>query len=476
MKRFRDLSIAQRLAAMFALAALLVFTLVGITLYKVLQTQIVRYQHAELETKLRYVAGSVAMCDMRDRWYKVQDKVENLTSSDRSTRIWVWSGDASFRIGENTPKVEPARYKADRGMGRLWLKGSSAPYRTLEEVIPARGERPPVRLWIGIDSWPYAAALRTFAWALVALGVVGTALVALLGHWIARVGLRPLQRLSGQAQTLSPSNLSQRLQPTDLPPELGHLTGAFNGALDRLEAAYTRLDAFNADVAHELRTPLTNLMGQTQVALSRPREVAQLEDVLQSNLEELERMRGIVNDMLFLSRADQGDIALDRVCVPLAEEVAKTGEFLEYLLEEAGMRLRVDGAADAWIDTSLFRRAMTNLLHNAVQHATPGSEIVVELREGVGDANASECGTGASVAVRNHGSSVASEHLVRMFDRFYRVDAAREHRGERHHGLGLSIVKAIAAMHGGDVFANSDEGTTTVGFSLAAPVGGNVRA
>jgi two-component system heavy metal sensor histidine kinase CusS len=201
-------------------------------------------------------------------------------------------------------------------------------------------------------------------------------------------------------------------------------------------------------------------MGQTQVALSRPREAAQLEDVLQSNLEELERMRCIVNDMLFLSRADQGDIALDRVCVALADEVAKTGEFLEYLLEEAGMRLRIDGTADAWIDTALFRRAMTNLLHNAVQHATPGSEIVVELGNG---------GEGARVAVRNQGSSVASEHLVRMFDRFYRVDAAREHRGERHHGLGLSIVKAIAVLHGGEVFANSEEGATTVGFSLAAP-------
>ncbi|MBM7093882.1 two-component sensor histidine kinase, partial [Streptomyces sp. S12] len=116
---------------------------------------------------------------------------------------------------------------------------------------------------------------------------------------------------------------------------LGRLTDAFNGALDRLEAAYTRLEAFNADVAHELRTPLTNLMGQTQVALQRPREAQRLTEVLTSNLEELERMRGIVNDMLFLSRAGQGDIALDRVCVPLATEVAKTGEFLEYLLEEA---------------------------------------------------------------------------------------------------------------------------------------------
>lgn len=467
MKRWRELAIAQRLAAMFAGAALLVFALVGLALYQVLENQVLRYQHAELETKLRYVAGSVGACDLRERWYKVEDKVESLVSSDRSTKIWAWSDSALFRIGPGVPKVEPARAAADRGMGRLWLADSDAPYRVLEQHVPAKGERPPVRVWVGIDSQPYRAALRSFALALIALGLVGTVLVALLGHWIARVGLRPLERLSSQAQRLSPSKLSQRLQPTDLPPELGHLTGAFNGALDRLEAAYTRLDAFNADVAHELRTPLTNLMGQTQVALQRPREAERLTEVLTSNLEELERMRGIVNDMLFLSRAGQGDIALDRVCVPLAAEVAKTGEFLEYLLEEAGMRLRIDGAAEAWIDTSLFRRAMTNLLHNAVQHATPGSEIVVEVRGGEGAAG--DCGNGASVAVRNQGRGVEPQHLARMFDRFYRVDAAREHRGERHHGLGLSIVKAIASLHGGTVFAASADGQTTVGFSLAPP-------
>ncbi|QWP75976.1 heavy metal sensor histidine kinase [Lysobacter sp. K5869] len=467
MKSWRELAIAHRLAAMFAGAALLVFALVGGILYQLLENQVARYQHAELETKLHYVANSVAVCDLRERWYKVEDKVEGLTSSDRSTRIWAWSDDHAFRIGAGAPKVEAARTKADHGMGTLWLPDSQAPYRVLEDVVPGKGERPAVRVWIGMDSQPYRAVLRSFALALFALGIVGTVMVALLGHWIARVGLRPLARLSAEAQRLSPSKLSQRLQPTDLPPELGRLTGAFNGALDRLETAYTRLDAFNADVAHELRTPLTNLMGQTQVALQRPRDAQRLTDVLTSNLEELERMRGIVNDMLFLSRAGQGDIALDRVCVPLAAEVAKTGEFLEFLLEEAGMRLRIDGAAEAWIDTSLFRRAMTNLLHNAVQHAAPGSEIVVEVRGGEGAAG--DCGNGASVAVRNVGKCVEPQHLARMFDRFYRVDAAREHRGERHHGLGLSIVKAIASLHGGSVFAASGDGQTTVGFSLAPP-------
>jgi two-component system heavy metal sensor histidine kinase CusS len=91
--------------------------------------------------------------------------------------------------------------------------------------------------------------------------------------------------------------------------ELEDLTVAFNGALGRLEDAWQQLEGFNADVAHELRTPLANLIGGTQVALSRPRSAAEFQETLQSNLEELERLRSIVNDMLFLARADQGEAA-----------------------------------------------------------------------------------------------------------------------------------------------------------------------
>ena len=381
-------SIAQRLSAMFALAALLVFALLGIGVYGVLERQVVRYQHAELQTKLHAVSGSVAMCDTRERWSKVRDKVGNLISGDRDTLVWAWSDDPIFRIGGERPQVQPPNGN-DSGMGTLQREGQH-PLRTLYERVPGKGVRPAVDLWIGIDSEPY--------------------------------------------------------------------THAFNGALDRLEAAYTRLDAFNADVAHELRTPLANLMGQTQVALSRPRDNAQLQDVMQSNLEELERLRAIVNDMLFLSRAGQGDIAMETRPVALADEVAAAGDFLEFLFEEAGLTLRIEGDATASIDPSLFRRALTNLLHNAVQHARPGTEVRVQLQ---GEDK------GARIAVLNEGDGIAAEHLPLLFERFYRVDEAREYRGERHHGLGLSIVKAIAVLHGGDVFVASRDGLTTVGFTVA---------
>ncbi|KAG1389947.1 hypothetical protein G6F59_015367 [Rhizopus arrhizus] len=161
--------------------------------------------------------------------------------------------------------------------------------------------------------------------------------------------------------------------------------------------------------------------------------------------------------MVFLSRAGQGDIAMETRQVALAEEVAAAGDFLELLFEDAGLTLHIEGDATARIDPSLFRRALTNLLHNAVQHARPGSEVRVQLQAE---------GEGARIAVMNEGAGIAAEHLPLLFERFYRVDQAREYRGERHHGLGLSIVKAIAMLHGGDVFVASRNGLTTVGFTV----------
>jgi len=302
-------------------------------------------------------------------------------------------------------------------------------------------------------------SLSTLALALLTLSAV--ALVMLLGYWIARVGLQPLQRLSNDAQALRPNALSQRLRATQLPVELSDLATAFNGALGRLEAAYQQLEAFNADVAHELRTPLANLIGGTQVALARPRGAPELRDVLQSNLEELERLRSIVNDMLFLARADQGEAPSGLADVVLAQEVEKTIEFFEFVLDERGTTVQIDGEAKAraTINVALFRRALSNLLQNAIEHSVPGSRLAVRIAQ---QADA------VWISVSNPGETIAGVHLPRLFDRFYRVDASRHDDGmHRGHGLGLAIVKAVANMHGGAVSAVSVDGVTTVAFSVA---------
>ena len=232
-------------------------------------------------------------------------------------------------------------------------------------------DRPAVRLIVGVDMAPFEHTMRAFLAALTLLSLGAVALVMALGWWIARIGLRPLQRLSQEARALRPKTLSQRLTGEQLPVELEDLTVAFNGALGRLEDAYQQLEGFNADVAHELRTPLANLIGGTQVALSRPRSAGEFEETLQSNLEELERLRSIVNDMLFLARADQGEAATGLTACDVAHEVEMTIEFFEPLLDETGTTVTIEGElrAQATMNIALFRRALSNLLQNAIEHS-----------------------------------------------------------------------------------------------------------
>jgi two-component system heavy metal sensor histidine kinase CusS len=448
-------SIAVRLAWMFALAALVVFSLVGAALHRVLYRELERHQIEELQTRVEVMQHMISRTDTPESWLRVHDKLDSLAPGDRAIRVWAFSSDPAFEYGD-APGTLRQRLAGPDGLGEIALTEGARPLRTLTRTIPATGARPDVRFVVGIDSTGFHDTMRVFAIALIALSLAGVAGVAALGYWIARVGLQPVSRLSEEARRIRPSNLSQRLEQSG-PNELTRLVGAFNGALDRLEGAYKQLDAFNADVAHELRTPLTNLIGQTQVALSKQRTVEQHREVLQSNLEELDRLRAIVNDMLFLARADRGAVASDLVRVSLAAEVDRAVDFMEVVLDDLGVRVRVEGDAQASIDRSLFGRAITNLLQNAVQHSAPGSEVVVRVTPERG---------GARIAVANPGEPIPSEHLNRLFDRFYRVDVSRGNSGENH-GLGLSIVKAVAAMHDGAVFALSKDRVNTVGFTVA---------
>jgi two-component system heavy metal sensor histidine kinase CusS len=454
-------SITRRLVALFTMTTLIVVALISAALYHVLTVQMIRYQKRQVASALHDRAYQIERIDRVDRWERVDRKMAVLTPPDGGMRFWVLSDDPRFRYGTDLDAAAAQHATAER-MDLVWVAGRTYPFHVLARHFEANGQRPAVTLVLGIDTRPYMEARRAFQIALAVLSIAAAIAVCALGHVVTRLGLRPLQQLSDQASQLGASNLSQRLPVSPLPQELAGVTGAFNGALDRLEQAYLQLQAFNADVAHELRTPLGNLIGMTQVALARPRGADQLKDVMQSSLEELERLRSIVNDMLFLARADHGErpAALADTCV--ADEVGKAVEFLELALDEAGKTVSVEGELDACapLDGPLFRRALVNLLHNAVLYSAPHAHLVVRIRA-----------LGASIAVEviNPGDTIDPVHLPRLFDRFYRIDRARYSSVEQKgHGLGLAIVKAIANMHRGDVFAHSADGVTAIGFGVAA--------
>ena len=448
-------SIAMRLSAMFALVALLVFVLIGWALYQQVDKSIGRLPEAELDARYSVLESSINRYGNPEHWGKISAKFKLLSEEDKRIRFWAISSDPAYEYGNPDAAVrefaqEPA------GVRDLRLPGQVYPFKVLISEIAAKEQRPALRFLIAIDTQTFRQTQHQLLIALVSLASIGVLLASLLGYWVARIGLKPLVKLSEEAQKLAPPRLSGRLHLAPLAPELDQLVSAFNSTLDRVEQAWTRLESFNADVAHELRSPLTNLIGQTQVALTRGRSAEHYFEVLQSNLEELERLRSIINDMLFLASADQGSKASKLSRASLADEVATTLEYLEFILEDARVEVRVSGDALADIEKAHLRRALINLLSNAVQHTEPGQVIQVRI-----EAEEHQ----VSIGVANPGSPIASEHLSRLFERFYRVDASRSNSGNNH-GLGLAIVKAIALMHGGDVFVRSDHGMNTFGIHL----------
>ncbi len=456
---------------MFALAALVTFSLIGAALYAVLEGELTRHEDEDLNINLQSISYSIARTGDIDRWGRMRTKMDTLTPADGRVRFWVLCDDARYQYGKDLDKFVRIEQGHD-GRGGITLPGAGRmqTLRTVAMSIPAFGDRPGVRLIVGVDVAPSAHTMRAFLSALALVTISAMLLVMLLGYYIARVGLSPLQQLSREAQALRPTTWSQRLQLAHLPVELSDLASAFNGALGRLEEAYQQLEAFNADVAHELRTPLANMIGGTQVALARPRSAGHFQEVLESNLEELERLRSIINDMLFLARADQGEAATGLTRQSVVREVEKTIEFFEFVLDESGTRVSVEGElqAQATMNTALFRRALSNLLQNAIEHSKPGAQLVVEI------ARRAEA---VWVKVTNPGTPIGAAHLPRLFDRFYRVDASRHDVGEHHgHGLGLAIVKAVAKMHGGSVEASSGEGVTTIAFSVPGAADGQPQA
>jgi len=318
---------------------------------------------------------------------------------------------------------------------------------------------------------------------LVAAVLSGTLVTSLAAFWRVRRELAPLGRLVAQIDELGELDaehlgLSRRLDGIDQPRELQPLIGRFNELLQRLDGSYRQMAAFNADVAHELNTPLATLIASNEIAARRRGGLtASEEELIGSNLEELQRLRGIVRDMLFLSTAGRGGQARRSHVPSLAGEALGVLDYHEAALEQADLRSSVEGEASAEIDVALVRRALSNLVGNATRHATPGTRIELSIEPLV-------AGTVDRVrlSVSNHGEGVSAEQLERLFERAYRLDevttpavpaADRAQGPERcavgslRHGLGLSIVSAIARMHGGRPFATSVDGVTTIGFTLA---------
>jgi two-component system heavy metal sensor histidine kinase CusS len=280
----------------------------------------------------------------------------------------------------------------------------------------------------------------------------------LLGWLAARNGLSPLRTMKARAQVVSAHKLDERMPVDAVPVELADLAQSLNDMLVRLQADFERLSAFSSDLAHELRTPISNLLTETQVTLSQRRTVDEYRNALASNSEEFQRLARMVSDMLFLAKTENGLALPHPETIALATEAAALCEFYEALAADKQLHMGIEGAGHIHGDRLMVRRALSNLLSNAIRHSPERGRLALRIHTSA---------RGTEVSVDNEGEAIGPDVLPRLFDRFFRADAARRHPASDGAGLGLAITRAIMQAHGGSVVATSADGVNR--FTLVFP-------
>jgi len=459
----KNLSLTARISLLFAGAASLVLLITGFFLTQVVERHLKEEDRVELTGKLELIQNlfkhAYSQKDLDLLPQQLDDALVGhhglaVLVTDATGEIWFATSGADFpQTLLNECQAQPAM--CTTGTLQQWIQ-SGISYRGMAvSMTTGNGKHYTVAVALNIqhhivfmDKFRSVLAL---AIALAALATAG------LGWMATRWGLSPLRQVTHMVAGISAERLADRLPATGLPTELKPLATAFNAMLARLDDSFRRLSEFSSDIAHELRTPISNLMTQTQVALSSARNKDEYKDVLYSSLEEYERMAQMVGDMLYLAQADYGLLRPGLDKVDLANETQDLFDYFEAWAEERGVSLAQTGAASVPGDRLMLRRALSNLISNAIRHTPPGHTVQVSLA-GHGDT--------VTVAVENPGTDIPSEHLPRLFDRFYRVDPSRQRKGAGA-GLGLAIVKSIVDAHRGSITVTSSDQRTR--FQLTFP-------
>ena len=460
-----SLSLTARISLLFAIAAAVVLLATGFLLSRAVAAHFIESDRQELDGKLELIRHLIERVDSRvvvDRLPKQLDDALvghhglAVAVADAGGAIWYAAAGtsipAALMLARDCPSTPPGVNCLSGGLWQ-WRQGEHDYRGRVVPMATATGEIQ--RVAVALDIGHHELFMARFRLILVLAMTLAALATAGLGWFAAHRSLASLRRFSDLAAGISAEHLKTRLPEGGHSPEILNLAHSFNAMLDRLEDAFRRLSEFSSDIAHELRTPVSNLMTQTQVVLGRQRTTAEYREVLQSSLEEYERLARMTEEMLFLAKADNRLIEPRRESVDLVREIHDLMEFHGLVAEERGVRLELDGAATVKGDRLMLRRALSNLLSNAIRHCPVGEAVVVRLGVDLEE---------AVISVENPGT-IPAENLPRLFDRFYTGDPSR-HSGGGGTGLGLAIVRSIVVAHGGTITASSKAGLTRFEFHL----------
>lgn len=286
-------------------------------------------------------------------------------------------------------------------------------------------------------------------------------LVSMFGGWfLAGRALRPVDTITHAAQRIAAGDLTQRIHTTSA-DEIGRLASTFNDMIARLESSIRQIRQFSADASHELRTPLTIIKGETELSLRKERTPEVYREVLESNLEEIDRMSRIVDELLFLSRADLGEIKIAKEPVQLDQLVQEIQHQALVLGKDRNIEAVLvhleptEVVGDEW----RLRELLLNIVDNAVKYSQDNGtiEITLEHKNGM-----------AKLSIQDHGIGMTTNEQTMIFDRFFRTDSARAH-AQKGTGLGLAICKWIVETHQGTIEVDSTPGHGSR-FTISLPL------
>ncbi len=448
-------SLTTRLTLLFVLVSSAVLIGLAWVLHAAVERHFVEMDRGILQSKVEVLERLLARPPAQEELPALQQSVDEMFRSDPGLQLSVETTGGSVLLSSSQTAFPVEKIRA-LGEGETpsvfsWETGQSKYRGLVKRIEPELADIDPLILTAAINIDHHDRFMDRYSRTLFVFIPIATVLSGLLGWWAARRGLSPLRLIQQRAAAVTASQLSQRLPEDSVPRELTGLAHELNCMLDRLEEAFRRLSNFSSDIAHEMRTPVSNLLTQTQVALSRSRSSGEYQEVLASSVEELDRLSRMISDMLFLAKTDNGVSIPSTQELRLHEEIADLLDFYDALAEEEGVTLFSSGKAVIRGNRLMLRRALSNLLSNALRHSRPGGQVGVFIHDRNGM---------VELTVENDGETIPPEELPRLFDRFYRGDPARSRDEATGVGLGLAITQALIHAHSGTIRAESADGLT----------------
>lgn len=467
---WRRLTLRSRLTAAFALVFGAMLLAYALAVYLLIRDRFAAELDHRLDQELEIAERSIGRdAGGRMAWRHVHGPEHGEGQRLRNVSwLDVWRADGALALRRQdaaTDSGETPTLPLDTGwMGlhSLELPGE-VHMRLLQRRVSLEGETVLMRAALREDD--FARGLVVVLWVMAGGLPMALLIAGVGGYWLAGRGLAPIQRMAIEAERIHAERLDARL-PADNPhDEPGRLAVAFNALLARLEAAFAQLRRFTADASHELRTPLTVIRSVGEVGLREPHTETEYRDIIGTMLEEVDRLTLLTTMLLELTRAEGERTAVKHEPIDLRELVTDAAGFLGVLAEEGRVRIDLDlpgSPVPVSGDWTMLRQAVVNLLDNAIKHSPPGAVVAIACRT---HADLAE------ITVADQGPGIPAEHLPHLFDRFYRVDAARGRQDGNVRGgfgLGLAIARWAVEAHGGHIAADSTPGKGSV-FRIALP-------